>query len=417
MQLTKTEQAILADPTANAGKAMALEMVVQAGRILGADRLISISSAHIDGCLYHGASGMLYCEKLVELGAKTAVPSTTNVGALNLLKPKQSRLQGEARKMAYRLMVAHERLGCLPSWTCAPYQAGATPAFGDQVAWGESNAVAFVNTVFGARTNRYGDFLDIACAISGRAPHYGLHVSDIRKATVVLSLGKLPLHWQKLDVFFPTLGAMIGRLVGSSVSAVTGLVEPAHEDALKALCAGAAATGAVGLIHLVGRTPEAPDLQTACGGVLPEEIIEISPQMFRQAYDSLSQTQEEKIDCVALGSPHFSLDECQKVIDLAQSKSFSVPVYICLGRHTFEALEALDLVEVLEEIGVELVVDTCVVTTPILPETSGVMMTNSAKFAHYSLGNTGFLPVFGALGDCVLSAQKGRVVRSSGVWQ
>ena len=120
VQLSEGDQAILASETGSQGHRMALEIVVEAAQMLGADRLVAIDSAHIDGCLYHGASGTLFCERLVALGAQVSVPATTNVGALNLLKPDQSRLSGEARKMAFRLMVAHERLGCRPSWTCAP---------------------------------------------------------------------------------------------------------------------------------------------------------------------------------------------------------------------------------------------------------------------------------------------------------
>jgi predicted aconitase len=148
MQLTAEERAVLSGETGTPGAQMAMELVAQAGRMLGAQRLIPVTSAHIDGCLYHGRSGTLYAEALAERGARVSVPATTNVGALNLLKPDQCRLQGEARQMAYRLMVAHERMGCTPSWTCAPYQAGARPGLGSQVAWGESNAVAFVNPDF-----------------------------------------------------------------------------------------------------------------------------------------------------------------------------------------------------------------------------------------------------------------------------
>ena len=182
MFLSDEEKAVLAGTLGTEGDRMAMEVVAESARMLGASRLIGVGSAHIDGCLYHGTSGVLYCERLAAAGARVKVPATTNVGALNLLKPDQSRLPDAQRKMAYRLMVAHERMGCRPSWTCAPYQAGARPGLGQQVAWGESNAVAFANTVLGARTNRYGDFLDIACAITGKAPYCGLHDPANRRA-------------------------------------------------------------------------------------------------------------------------------------------------------------------------------------------------------------------------------------------
>ncbi|MFK7743654.1 MAG: aconitase X [Roseobacter sp.] len=414
MQLTQTETAILSGDVGRPGDRMAMTVVVEAARMLGADRLVPVTSAHIDGCLYHGTSGTLFCERLVDLGAQVNIPTTTNVGALNLLDPAQSQLQGEARKMAYRLMVAHERMGCRPSWTCAPYQAGARPDLGAQVAWGESNAVAFCNSVLGARTNRYGDFLDIACAITGRAPHYGLHLVENRKAQIVCDISTVPVLWQAHEVFFPVLGALLGRLAGASVCAVTGILGAPDEDALKAMCAGAASTGAVGLIHVVGVTPEAPTLDAALGNEPAHQTVLISAQMIQEAYATLTQSGSDQLDAVALGSPHFSATECRQVLELAGGTAFDVPVYICLGRHTLQDLKLDGSDEALKDLGAVLVVDTCVVVTPILPETGGVLMTNSAKFAHYATPNTGYTPVFACLADCVASAQAGRVKLSSG---
>lgn len=416
MRLTAEERAILSGETGTEGARMALEIVAQAARILGADKLVRVTAAHIDGCLYHGASGTLYCERLRDAGARVSIPSTTNVGALNLLKPAQSRLQGEARKMAYRLMVAHEKLGCQPSWTCAPYQIDTRPVAGQQVAWGESNAVAFCNSVLGARTNRYGDFLDISCAISGRAPSYGLHLSQNRYADMVVDVSALPDRVQRAETFAPVLGALVGAEAGSRVCAVTGWRAKPCEDTLKAFCAAAAATGAVGLIHIVGVTPEAPDLETALGGKTALDRISVTLPMMADAAERLTRSTTQQVDAVALGSPHFSADECRALLALARGRPFKVPVYVCLGRHVLNELSAEMTDKELEALGVEFVVDTCVVVTPILPGTSGVLMTNSAKFAHYAAGNTGYLPAFGSLSDCVASAQTGRLVQKSAVW-
>ena len=167
---------------------MAMRIVAETARLMGAERLIPIESAHIDGALYHGDSGTLFAERLVAGGAKTSVRATLNVGAIDLTGCSRNRLPPHELEMAKRMMTAYRQLGCEPTWTCAPYQAGHRPRFGSQVAWGESNAVAFCNSVLGARTNRYGDFLDIACAISGRAPDYGLHRTENRRATVVFDV-------------------------------------------------------------------------------------------------------------------------------------------------------------------------------------------------------------------------------------
>lgn len=416
MKLTDMEKSILSGDTGTDGDRMAMEIVTGAARMLGAERLVEIESSHIDGCLYHGDSGALFCEKLVEGNAKVSVPTTTNVGALNLMDPKQCRLPEPQRKMALRLMVAHARMGCAPSWTCAPYQAGARPALGTQIAWGESNAVAFANTVLGARTNRYGDFLDIACAITARAPYYGLHKSEHRTAQLLIDVSDLAEALVRQDAFFPVLGSMVGRLAGESVCVIQGMPKGATDDQLKALCAGAASTGAVGLVHIAGITPEAPDADTALGHIAPEEIIHITHDMVIDARNQLGTTDRGPVDSVALGSPHFSIDECKTLIALANGQPFTVPVYICLGRHTMEALESENLLESMKALGVVFVVDTCVVVTPILPDKPGVMMTNSAKFAHYAIGNTGHQPVFGTLADCVASAQKGSVQWDRSVW-
>ncbi len=186
---------------------MAMRIVGRMAEALAAPKLIGITSAHIDGCLYHGDGGVEFAERLVEGGGNVAVPATLNVGALDLLNPKRVRAGAHRAEMAYRQMAAYRRLGCQPTWTCAPYQAGHRPAFGEHVAWGESSAVAFANSVLGAKTNRYGDFLDICCALIGRAPCTGLHVDANRVATVLVKTDELPARLKDADVFFPALGS------------------------------------------------------------------------------------------------------------------------------------------------------------------------------------------------------------------
>ncbi len=415
MQLSAHEQAILAGETGTKGAEMALNIVVQAARMMGASRLVPITSAHIDGVLFHGPAGVEFVEELARRGAQVQVPTTTNVGALNLLKRGQSNLSGEDKKRAFRQMVAHEKMGCRPSWTCAPYQAGARPGLGQQIAWGESNAVAFANSVLGARTNRYGDFLDIACAVSGRAPYGGLHLTENRRATLVFDVRGLPVAVTRDETFFPVLGTLIGQKAGNGVPAITGLARGATEDQLKALLAGAAATGAVGLCHVVGTTPEAPDLATATGR-RSVPTLTVSLPMLRAARYALTASSGDHLDCIALGSPHFSEQECQALLQLSGNTPFKLPVYVCTGRHVTKALQATDAYDRLGRLGVEFVVDTCVAVTPILPRTGGTMMTNSAKFAHYALGTTGHQPVFGSLADCVASAQSGYLRREGGIW-
>ncbi|MEX4006418.1 aconitase X [Neoaquamicrobium sediminum] len=406
LMLAAEERAIAAGTD---GAAMAMRIVADAARLMGAPRLIPIASAHIDGALYHGDSGTLFAEKLVEGGARVAVRATLNVGALDLTGCARVRLEEPARAMAARMMSAYRTLGCEPTWTCAPYQAGHRPARGTDVAWGESNAVVFCNSVLGARTNRYGDFLDIACAIAGRAPDYGLHRPENRKATVIFDVSDLPPDFLETDVAWPILGSLHGRELGDAIGVVTGLRADPGEDALKAFGAAAASTGAVGLFHVAGVTPEAPDVETALGHAEPEKMIRVDGKMVADARARLSTAERpDRIDAVAIGSPHLSSEELARLEHLVNGRRLAVPIYACTGRHVLSSLDP-DRRTALETAGVVLVADTCVVVTPIMPELAGgVLMTNSGKFAHYAPGNTGYSVLYASLAECVESAVSGR---------
>ncbi|MDE2875712.1 MAG: aconitase X catalytic domain-containing protein [Gemmatimonadota bacterium] len=415
LRLTTHEKRLLGGE-AGAAIRLAMRIVVRMGEILGARELVRITSAHIDGCLYHGDGGVEFAERLVELGGRVSIPATLNVGALDLLNPARVRASDRRRAMALRQMNAYRALGCTPTWTCAPYQAGHRPAAGDHVAWGESNAVAFANSVLGARTNRYGDFMDICCALTGRAPRTGLHLGERRRATVVVDTEAVAAALKGRDVFYPVLGTWLGRVVGDRVAVVTGLPASVGEDQLKAMGAAAASSGAVGLFHVAGVTPEAPDRATALGGHRPEEVIALRPDVLRAARDTLSTAAADRIDAVAVGSPHFSLGEFAQLEALLPATSFAVPFYICTGRSEYARLDADGRLARFVEAGVEIVVDTCVVVTPILPPKNGVLMTNSGKFAHYTPSNTGYGVVYGSLEDCVRSAIRGRVRRDESLW-
>lgn len=410
--LTADEAAVAAGRD-GPGAAMAMRIVADSASLLGAPRLIPVASAHIDGALYHGDSGTLFAERLVEGGARVSVPATLNVGALDLMGCSRVRLEEPQRGMARRMMEAYRQLGCTQSWTCAPYQAGHRPAPGTDVAWGESNAVVFCNSVLGARTNRYGDFLDIACAIAGRAPDYGLHRAENRRATVVVDVGGLDPAFLGSEIAWPVLGSLYGRLIGTAIGVVAGV--PAHpgEDAMKAFGAAAASTGAVGLFHMAGVTPEAPDVEAALGGAEPETVIVVDNAMAADALARLSTAEQpDRIDAVAIGSPHLSLDEVRTLDRLVAGRRLAVPIYACTGRHVLATIDSDGTRSRLERSGVVIVADTCVVVTPILPDRpGGVLMTNSGKFAQYAPGNTGYGVLYGSLADCVESAVTGRPVR------
>lgn len=415
LELTAPQRSVAAGDD---GAAMAMRIVAEAARLMGAPRLIPVASAHIDGALYHGDSGTLFAEKLVEGGARVGIRATLNVGALAPAGCAAIRLPPHQRDMAARMMRAYEAMGCEPSWTCAPYQAGHRPAQGSDVAWGESNAVVFCNSVLGARTNRYGDFLDIACAIAGVAPDYGLHRPENRIATLLIDASGLSLGLRASDVFYPVLGTILGRMAGTAVAVIEGLQGCTTEDRLKALGAASASAGGVGLFHVAGVTPEAPDAATALGGLPPSETLALTPGLVQQALGRLSTSEgSARVDAVAIGSPHLSLAEIDEVERRLAGRHLKAPLYANTGRHVLRPLEAQGRRATLEQAGVVFVVDTCVVVTPILPEIAGaVLMTNSGKFAHYAPGNTGYAVTYGSLAECVESAVAGRLVRERQAW-
>src|ERR687898_324899 len=192
------------------GAAFAMRLVVRMAEIQGAPRLRGVTKAHVDSCLYHGRAGLDFAERLLAGGASVAVPTTLNVSSLDLLHPEVVRLDDEAAAAAKRLMDAYVAMGCRPTWTCAPYQLPDRPAQGEHVAWAESNAIVFANSVLGARTERYGDFIDICAAITGRVPDAGLHRTERRAGNVLFRLSGLPARLLESDVLYSVLGHLIG---------------------------------------------------------------------------------------------------------------------------------------------------------------------------------------------------------------
>ncbi|MGL5448019.1 MAG: aconitase X [Rhabdaerophilum sp.] len=414
LSLSAQERAMLAGEVGEA-QALAMRILAETAHLMGAEKLIPVHSAHIDGALYHGDSGTLFAEKLVELGARIAVPTTLNVGALDLACGAKTRLPPHQHDMAHRLMRAYETMGCAPSWTCAPYQAGHRPALGSDVAWGESNAVAFCNSVLGARTNRYGDFLDIACAITARAPYYGLHRPENRVARFILDCSGLSATLRGSDVFWPVIGTLYGQEAGTAVGVVTGLAGFATEDRLKAFGAAAASAGAVGLFHILGVTPEAPDLATVSGGAENLPMIPVTPERLAKARAGLSTTQESRIDAVAIGSPHCSAEELRELIGHLAGRKVARPFYACTGRHALLALTPEERQRLIDA-GITLVTDTCIVVTPMLAEIAGTLLTNSGKFAHYAPGNTGYAVRYGSMKECVEGAVTGALAPDARGW-
>jgi len=310
-------------------------------------------------------------------------------------------------------------MGTVPTWTCAPYQTDMRPSFGQQIAWGESNAIVFANSVIGARTERYPDLFDICCAITGRAPAIGLHLTENRAGTVLLQLKGIPEALQASDDFYPVLGHFLGKTALDGIPVIEGMGTVPNDDQLKALGAAAASSGAVALFHMVGVTPEAPTVEAAFQGNVPQETITITMDVLRQARRELTHTDNPRLDMVVLGSPHFSLAEFKKLTPLVagRKKHARVKFLVTSSRAMAQLAQQAGLLGHLEAFGAQLTVDTCILTTPMLPKEIQFLMTNSAKFAYYVPGLLDKKIAFGSLADCVNSAVAGEIVRDETLWK
>jgi len=395
------------------GAALAMRLVVKMAEVARAPRLRDITQAHIDSCLYHGQAGLDFAERLLGGGATVAIPATLNVSSLDLLHPELVRLDDETRERAKRLMDTHVAFGCRPTWTCAPYQLPDRPGFGEHVAWAESNAIVFANSVLGARTNRYGDFIDICAAITGRVPDSGLHTDEGRRATLLLRLEGLSDELLDAEVLYPVLGHLLGRLAGSQVAAIEWLPSDTSEDRLKAVGAAAASSGSVALFHAIGVTPEAPTGESVIADGAREIVVTAAD--LRAAREELARVPGgAEIGAVPVGTPHASESELRRLAALVQDERPRVPFYVNTGRGQLAAVGSV--ADDLADAGVRIVTDTCTYITPVIGGVTGAVMTDSGKWAWYAPSNLGFNVALGSLEECVRSAAAGRVIRDEQVW-
>lgn len=397
---------------------MAMSILVQMAEIYGAAELLDISAAHIDSTIYIGEAGMEYAERLAELGARVVVPTTLNVSGLDEHNWQEWQVPQVWAKNAHRQMLAYQSMGAFPTWTCAPYQSKFRPRFGQQIAWGESNAIVFANSVIGARTERYPDLLDICCAITGRAPAAGLHLTENRAAEIHLNLVDIPLNLQQSDAFYPVLGHLVGKMANDRIPVIGGLQVIPSQDQHKALGAAASTSGKIAMYHIAGVTPEAPDLDSAFQGKELPKPVNISMPDLLSARDELTTAKDDKLDMVALGCPHFSLDEFSRLVKLIKSnnKHPQVQLHITSNRDTIKRAEEKGYIQILKDFGAKFTVDTCILATPMLGGETMHLMTSSGKYAYYTPGLLGKNITYGSLEDCVASLAAGHIKRDESLW-
>jgi predicted aconitase len=398
---------------------LAMSILVRMAEVYGAESLMDITQAHIDSTIYLGDATLEFAERLASLGARVAVPTSLNVSGVDQCGWQQWAVPPEWAAKAARQMLAYERMGAAPTWTCAPYQTHMRPQFGQQIAWGESNAIAFANSVIGARTERYPDLLDVCCAITGRAPAVGLHLTENRAGQLLLRLADVPSALQADDQFFPVLGHLVGNLAEDRIPVLDGIVVRPNEDALKAFAAAAASSGRVALFHIVGLTPEAATVAEAFQGRPPELTITITVQDLRAARDELTTADGRELDLVILGSPHFSAAEFARLAPLVRGRRADprVKFLVTSSRAMKDQADRAGMLQPVLDFGAQVTLDTCILASPMLPPAVRLLMTNSAKYAYYAPSLLNSRVTFGSLADCVASAIAGRVVRDDTVWQ
>ena len=409
LQLTPQQQNIL-DGNEGPARKLAMEILVKVGEGFGAQRLIPIQSVHLVLHAYKSAfdAGVEAAERIADMGGRFSVPTTIDPYGMDAEDWEGAKTPKEYAVMQKRLEAAVNRLGVIPVWTCTPYYGFNMPKFGENVAWSESSAVAFANTVLGARTNRQSAIVDICCGILGLAPEVGLHLAEERRGQVLVELHlNRPLQaWE-----YPALGFRLGQLLGNRIGVVAGMLGTPDTEELKALCAAAAASGSVALLHIAGITPEARTLEEAFGGNHPEETIIFTKKDLLETREKMNTHKGKNVDIVALGCPHYTINEIITVQKLLNGRKISdnVALWIYANSAAIALAEKMGIREELEGLGITIRAETCMIISPIAEWGFKVMMTDSGKCVHYGPMECGTEMVFGSAEECVESAVCGHV--------
>ncbi|KMW58331.1 2-Methylcitrate dehydratase AcnD [Candidatus Rhodobacter oscarellae] len=381
--------------------ALAMQVISAMAAAQGAKELIDVTRGHIDGCIYAHEANLIFAETMAEMGAQVAIPTTINAISVDREDWEQHDLPPNFGRAASRLADAYVRMGARSTFTCAPYLSGDAPRLGEEIGWSESNAVIFANSVLGARTAKHPDYLDLFIALTGRAARTGVYLAENRRPQMRIDV-ELPDGHD--DAVWPLIGWIAGGLAPDCVPLLTGLEAalPSRDD-LRALCAAFGTTSAAPLLHVAGVTPEAglPLAENAARATVTRADLVAAWRELNAG--------PEAVDLIALGSPHFSLEETRAVASLmaGKQKHPDVEVIITLGREIFVSAEAEGLIAQLRGAGVQFYRDLCwcSIVEPIFPTSTRTVMTNSGKYAHYAPGLSGRAVRFGGLSDCVAAAQ------------
>ncbi len=385
MYLDPADEAILAGKMGETRQKM-LEILVALGKVFGAERLVPIKSAQVSGASYKtiGEYGLSW---LASLDARAVVPAVLNPIGMPRGRWQEMGVDPAFAEKQQAVVAAYERLGVRLDCTCTPYYLYQT-RYGDHLAWSESSAVSYVNSVIGARTNREGGPGALAAAIVGKTPCYGLHLEENRHPVIVIDVDADTRDWS--IAHYGALGYHAGKLVGNRIPYFRGIAPDA--DRLKALGAAMAATGAVALYHVEGVTPDAKLCRYDCTGL---ETITIGSGEIERLFVDLP------VDAVAVGCPHCSPAELGEVARLLAGKTTKKPLYVFAAQGVIDTNHAI--VQAIEKSGARVYADTCMVVSPIMEQYSAIMV-NSGKALAYVPDMCGAVARIGTIDECVTVA-------------
>jgi len=409
LDLTDDDRAML-DGRDGIAVQLAMRITTAMAAQQGALKLVDVVQGHIDGCIYASPANLTFAEKMAGMGAKVRIPTTMNAISVDRANWQAQGVPADFGNPAARLADAYVRMGCRATFTCSPYLLDSAPKIGEAIAWAESNAVIFANTVLGARTAKHPDFLDLCIALTGRAPLSGVYLAEHRKAARIRDVD-LPENVD--DAFWPLIGYLAGRAAPDRIPLLRGLAaaQPTQDD-LKALCAAFGTTSAAPMLHIEDITPEAKDAAAANAdhtAITRADMID-AWRMFNDGPD--------EVELVAIGSPHASLSECGALADAlgGRKRHEDVAVIVTAGHDVMA--EAGDILIRLRESGIQVIPDLCwcSISEPVFPSKTRTLITNSGKYAHYGPGLSGRTVRFCSLADCIEAALTGCVPPRLPAW-
>lgn len=389
MKLSTEEKEFLNGKHGKAAK-KAMEILVALGNIYSAKRLIPVESVQIAGVSYHnlGDAGLGLLEELAQ-DAKVIVPLTTlNPAGMDIKNWQSLGTDKNFAEKQQRVIDTFKKMGVLVTCTCTPYFIGNIPKYGAHIAWSESSAVCFANSVLGARTNRESGFSSLASALTGKTPEYGLHLEKNRKPKYLVEV-KTELN----DITdFGALGKALGEKIGSEIPLIKG-ISCASIDELKSFCASIATFGGTAIFHMEGITPEKVRS--------PKNKVYITRADIEKAKASLTDAKEH--DFVAIGCPHASIIEIQQIAKALKGKTVKKEFWIFCARPVKKISDTMGYTEIIEKAGAKFACDTCMAVAPLKGRFKS-MITNSAKACFYGRGSNNFKVRIATLEECVKEA-------------